>query len=361
MIPVAKPYLPSREKVDSYIDSIYHTHWLTNNGPLVQKLTQRLADHLGLDANCLVLVANGSLALHLAYKALELKGDVLTTPFSFIATASTLKWEGLNPVFVDIDKDTWNIDPNPMEQSITPDTSAIVPVHVFGNPCDVEAIQLIADKHNLKTVYDASHCFGATLNGESVLKQGDASTISFHATKLFHTVEGGAVITKTKELADKIRTKINFGIDGPDSIGMLGTNAKMSEFHAAVGLAVLDDIERIQTQRQDIWEQYAEALAPKYQLQKRHPAANNNYAYFPILLKDEQVVIDVVAKLAESGVQARRYFYPSLNSLVMFEDGCEASVSSDIASRIVCLPIWPELQSAEVKEVYKLVVGVVGS
>jgi dTDP-4-amino-4,6-dideoxygalactose transaminase len=267
MIPVVKPYLPEREKIDAYIDSIYKTNWLTNNGPLVQKLTQRLSDHLGLDADCVVLVANGSLALHLAYKALNLKGDVLTTPFSFVATASTLKWEDLNPVFVDIDKATWNIDPSLIEQSITPRMSAIVPVHVFGNPCEVTAIEAIAHKHNLKTIYDASHCFGATLDGESILKSGDASTISFHATKLFHAVEGGAVITKTKGLADTIRKMINFGIDGPDSIGMLGTNAKMSEFHAAVGLAVLDDIEHIQSERKDIWLRYEQILAPKYQLQ----------------------------------------------------------------------------------------------
>jgi dTDP-4-amino-4,6-dideoxygalactose transaminase len=349
MIPVTKPYLPDRKKVDAYIDSIYETNWLTNNGPLVQKLTQRLADYLGLDADCLVLVANGSFALHLAYKALELKGDVLTTPFSFIATASTLKWEGLNPVFVDIDKDAWNIDPSLIEQSITPSTSAIVPVHVFGNPCNVEAIQAIADKHNLKTVYDASHCFGATLNGESVLKHGDASTISFHATKLFHAVEGGAIITNTKTLAEKIRKMINFGIDGLDSIGLLGTNAKMSEFHAAVGLAVLDDIEHVQSEREDIWMQYEQILAPKYRLQKWHAKANNNHAYFPLVLESEQAVLEVIANLAENGVQARRYFYPSLDRVELFDCENLCKVSYDIASRIVCLPTGCHVTPSNIK------------
>jgi dTDP-4-amino-4,6-dideoxygalactose transaminase len=357
MIPVTKPYLPDRKKVDDYIDSIYETNWLTNNGPLVQKLTLRLADQLGLDSDCLVLVANGSLALHLAYKALNLKGDVLTTPFSFVATASTLKWEDLNPVFVDIDKATWNIDPSLIEQSITSSTSAIAPVHVFGNPCEVEAIEAIADKHNLKTIYDASHCFGATLDCDSVLKSGDASTISFHATKLFHTVEGGAVITKTKGLADKIRKMINFGIAGPDSIGVLGTNAKMSEFHAAVGLAVLDDIEHIQSERKDIWDQYERFFASKYQLQKRHARGNNNHAYFPLVLKSEQAVLEIVVRLAEGGIQARRYFYPSLDRVALYNSISACEISNDIASRIVCLPIWPGLGATQVSAIVKILEG----
>ena len=275
MIPISKPYLPPREMVDAYLDSVYEKHWLTNNGPLVQKLTQRLADYLGLDSQCLVLVANGSLALHLAYNALDLKGEVITTPFSFIATASTLKWEGLQPVFSDIDKDTWNIAPNLIEKHITQNTSAIVPVHVFGNPCDVDAIQTIANKHKLKVIYDASHCFGATLNGESVLKHGDVSTISFHATKLFHTVEGGAVITKTPELAEQIRKMINFGIDDIGGIHLTGTNAKMSEYHAAVGLAVLDSIDDIHQQRADVWQRYCAVFGPNYPLQSRNELANN--------------------------------------------------------------------------------------
>jgi dTDP-4-amino-4,6-dideoxygalactose transaminase len=230
-------------------------------------------------------------------------------------------------------------------------------VHVFGNPCDVEAIQAIADKHSLKTVYDASHCFGATLNGESVLKHGDASTISFHATKLFHTVEGGAVITKTKVLADKIRKMINFGIEPDGSIAQVGTNAKMSEFHAAVGLAVLDDIEHIQSQRKHIWKQYEQVLAPKYQLQKRHPNANNSHAYFPLVLKNEQAVLEVITNLAENGIQARRYFYPSLDRVELFDSENSCDVSHDVASRIVCLPIWPGLVSKQFSFIVKTLEG----
>ena len=344
MIPVTKPYLPSREKVDAYIDSIYETNWLSNNGPLVQKLTQRLADYLGLDSRCLVLVANGSLALHLAYKALALEGEVITTPFTFVATASTLKWEGLVPVFTDIDKETWNIDPSLIEDKITPKTSAMAPVHVFGNPCDVAAIQTIANKYKLKVVYDASHCFGTTLNCESILKQGDASTISFHATKLFHTVEGGAVITKTPELAEKIRKMINFGINQDGSIGIEGTNAKMSEFHAAVGLAVLDEVEKTQSSREEIWESYKEKLGQIYQLQRRHPLSNNNYAYFPLLMESEDAVLNVIGELAARGIQSRRYFYPSLDAVEVFKLNSDCSISRDISSRILCIPSWQYLE-----------------
>lgn len=351
MIPVTKPYLPSREKVDGYIDSIYETNWLTNNGPLVQKLTQRLADYLGLDSRCLILVANGSLALHLAYKALELEGEVITTPFTFIATSSTLKWEGLEPVFSDIDKETWNIDPNLVEEKITPKTSAIVPVHVFGNPCDVVAIQSIADKYKLKVVYDSSHCFGATLNGESILKFGDASTISFHATKLFHTVEGGAVITKTPELAEKIRKMINFGINQDESIGLQGTNAKMSEFHAAIGLAVLDEIDQVKDSRADVWQAYEKELNSTYQLQKRNPLSNNNYAYFPLLMKDEEDVVAFIDRLAKQGIQVRRYFYPSLDSISVLGSETSCSIAKDVSSRVICLPIYPYLTKDEREKV----------
>jgi dTDP-4-amino-4,6-dideoxygalactose transaminase len=351
MIPIVKPYLPERKRLDAYIDSIYKTNWLTNKGPLVQKLTQRLADHLGLNPECLVLVANGSLALHLAYKALGLTGEVITTPFSFIATASTLKWEGLQPVFSDIDANTWNLDPNLITQHVSPKTSAIVPVHVFGNPCEVDVIQEIANKHKLKVIYDASHAFDAHLNGESVLKHGDASTISFHATKLFHTAEGGAIVTKTKATADKIREMINFGINHTGAIRESGTNAKMSEFHAAMGLAVLDEIDQIKRGREKIWQQYFEALSPRFQLQQRHQKGNNNYAYFPVVLENEAQVNSAIVALREKGIQARRYFYPSLETVEILGLSNVCSNAADISSRIICLPIWPGLFDVHVSDI----------
>ena len=226
MIPVTKPYLPNKAKYQAYVDKIYESGWLTNNGSLVRELEERLTHYLGVKN--LILVANGSLALQVAYKALNLSGEVITTPFSFVATTNTLLWEGLTPVFADNNPRTFNIDPQQIEAQITPKTSALLPVHVFGNPCEVEAIQAIADKHQLKVIYDAAHAFGSEYKNQSVLNYGDISTLSFHATKLFHTIEGGAVITNDDELAKKIRLLINFGITGPSSIEGLGTNAKMN-------------------------------------------------------------------------------------------------------------------------------------
>ena len=246
MIPVTKPYLPSREKLDRYIDGIYERAWLTNNGELVQELTRRLEEYLGVEN--LLLVANGTLALQIAYRALGVTGrneptEAITTPFTFVATASSLKWEGVEPVFADIDPNTWCLDPTNIEPAITPRTQAIVPVHVFGNACDVDAIDAIAKKHSLKVIYDASHAFGVKYQGESLLKHGDAATLSFHATKLFHTGEGGAIVFKRKEDLERAKKMINFGITGPETVEALGINAKMNELQAAMGLCVLDEME----------------------------------------------------------------------------------------------------------------------
>jgi dTDP-4-amino-4,6-dideoxygalactose transaminase len=240
MIPVTRPYLPSRERLDKYIDRIYESAWLTNRGPLLQELESRLSEFL--DVQHVILVANGSLALQLAYKALELTGEVITTPFTFLATSSTLVWEGLTPVFADISPESLNLDPKKIEALISKKTSAIVPVHVYGNPCDVEAIQSLADKHGLKVIYDAAHAFGVRFKGRSILKYGDVSILSFHATKIFHTIEGGAVVTNDPKIAERLRQLINFGLSGPETIERAGTNAKMNEFEAAMGMAVLDEM-----------------------------------------------------------------------------------------------------------------------
>src|SRR5690554_2937 len=313
MIPVTKSYLPSKEKYKAYIDRIYESAWLTNNGSLLQELEQRLKDYLGVKH--LILVANGSLALQLAYKALDLKGEVITTPFSFAATTSTLVWEGLTPVFADIDPHSFNVDPKQIEALITPKTSAILPVHVFGNPCEVEAIQVIADKHKLKVIYDAAHAFGSQYKGQSVLNYGDISTLSFHATKLFHTIEGGAVITSDDELAHKIRLLINFGITGPTTIESVGTNAKMNEFEAAMGLCVLDEIDIIKTERKAIWQTYHQELKGVVKFQQWNPRSQNNHAYAPVLFKSEAQLLKVEAKLKQNNIIPRRYFYPSLDTL----------------------------------------------
>lgn len=353
MIPVTKAYLPSKKKYKSYIDDIYESGWLTNNGVLLRELEERLQKHLGVKN--LILVANGSLALQLAYKALELKGEVITTPFSFVATTSTLSWEGLKPVFADIDPETFNLHPANIEPLITDQTSAIVPVHVFGNPCEVEEIQDIADKHNLKVIYDAAHSFGSQYKGQSVLNYGDISTLSFHATKLFHAIEGGAVITNDDELAKKIRLLINFGIAGPTAIESVGTNAKMNEFEAAMGLCILDEIELIKTQRSKVWQKYQENLPPLLTFQKWNEKSRNNCAYAPVLFESEAQLLEVEAKLKDNDILPRRYFYPSLDTLDYLYTNQMCLVSRDIASRILCLPIYPGLSNNQLETITDLI------
>lgn len=361
MIPVTRPYLPSREKLAKYIDGIYQRQWLTNNGELVQTLTRRLEEYLGVEN--LLLVANGTLALQVAYRALGLvdepaasKPQAITTPFTFVATASSLKWEGLEPVFVDIDPQSWCLNPAKIEAAITADTRAIVPVHVFGNACDVDAIDVIARKHGLKVIFDAAHAFGARYQGQSLLKRGDAATLSFHATKLFHTGEGGAIIFKRKEDLQRARNLINFGITGPESIEGLGINAKMNELQAAMGLCVLDEIESIWKDRQEITRIYDDCLAEKLsqtdaalQKQKFQDGASCNYAYYPVALRNEDQVLEVMANLRESGIFARRYFYPSLDSVACLRAGGPyCAESAKLAARIVCLPIYSGLGRDEI-------------
>lgn len=348
MIPVTKPYFPNREKLQKYIDGIYERQWLTNNGQLVQELTQRLEDYLGVEN--LLLVSNGTLALQIAYRALGVSDatpgaqpEAITTPFTFIATASSLKWDGVQPVFADIDPNTWCLNPANIEASITPNTRAIVPVHVFGNACDVEAIGAIAQQHNLKVIYDASHAFGVNYKGESLLKHGDAATLSFHATKLFHTGEGGAIVFKRKEDLERAKKMINFGITGPESIEELGINAKMNELQAAMGLCVLDEMEENLKARAAVWHRYEQALGQTLQLQAKPEALDYNYAYFPVVFESEEQAVRVAATLKENGVLARRYFYPSLESVECLGAEVDQPASKEIASRILCLPIYAGL------------------
>lgn len=364
MIPVTKPYLPSREKLDKYIDGIYERQWLTNNGQLVQELTQRLEAYLGVEN--LLLVSNGTLALQIAYRALGVSNatpgaqpEAITTPFTFIATASSLKWDGVQPVFADIDPNTWCLNPANIEAAITPNTRAIVPVHVFGNACDVETIEAIGQKHNLKVIYDASHAFGVNYKGESLLKHGDAATLSFHATKLFHTGEGGAILFKRKEDLERAKKMINFGITGPESIEELGINAKMNELQAAMGLCVLDEIEQISADRQAVTGTYNHFLDGKLQKQRIQAGASYNHAYYPVALENKAKVIELMSSLRDSGVLARRYFYPSLDSVSALEATSTAcSESRKLAERIVCLPIYSGLNAEEIEMISKKVSGV---
>lgn len=351
MINVTQSYMGNPEKFKSYVDGLYRSRWLTNRGPLSCELEERLKDYLGV--RNIVLVSNGTLALQLAYRALGIEGSAVTTPFSFVATSSTLAWEGIAPVFADIDPATWNLAPAHIEAALREDTQAIVATHVFGNPCATEAIGKVARKHSLKVIYDGAHAFATGYRGESVLNHGHATTLSFHATKLFHTIEGGAIVTQDDDLAERIRLMSNFGIADYETIEGLGINAKLNEFCAAMGLCVLDDIESILAQREEIADYYQRALCDHLQLQLPTPGAQLNHSYFPIALPDHSSMLAARAALQEQGINPRRYFYPSLDTLAYLQPQAAQPVSRDLAERVLCLPIYPGLS----KEVQRTVVS----
>jgi dTDP-4-amino-4,6-dideoxygalactose transaminase len=352
MIPVTKPFLPPVEEYESYVRDIWQRQWLTNNGPLVNELEVRLK--LYLDVPHILYVANGTLALQLAIRALELSGEVITTPFSFIATTSSAMWENCKPVFADINPGTLNIDPEKIEAAITPRTSAILATHVFGNPCDVVAIDDIAKRHNLKVIYDAAHCFGTKYNGQSIFNYGDISTTSFHATKLFHTIEGGAVFTQDPALLKKMAYMRNFGFDGPDNFACVGINGKNSEFHAAMGLANLKYADEILAKRKELYLYYADNLERlDKQLQVIQKNTVYNYAYLPVLLPSEEVIKKLEMYLNANLIFPRRYFSPSLHTL-KFVDQYDCPHSLCISKRIMCLPMHHLLTREEVDFVIRI-------
>ena len=356
MINVTKTYLPNKEKYQKYVDEIFESGWITNNGPKVKELEKRLAEYLGVKN--IILVSNGTTALEIAYRTLDIKGFAITTPFSFVATTSSLVTNGILPIYADIDAESLNINPNNIEKLITPNTSAIVPVHVFGNGCDVEAIESIAKEHNLKVIYDAAHAFGVEYKEESILNYGDISTLSFHATKLFHTIEGGALIINDDQLAQKARYLINFGIENAESIPHLGTNAKMNEFEAAMGLCMLDEMQEIESKRKAIYEIYENELKDIVQFQKQNEYSSKNYSYFPIVFESEVELLRVQKALNEENIYPRRYFYPSLDTLDYIEPKQICEISRDISKRILCLPIYPQLENEMQDKIINIVKGV---
>jgi dTDP-4-amino-4,6-dideoxygalactose transaminase len=344
LIPVTKPYLPPLEKYQKYVEGIYHRQWLTNNGPLVNELELRLKDYL--DVKHLLYVSNGTIALQIAIKALDLKGEIITTPFSYVATTSSIVWEGCEPIFVDIDQETLNIDPSKIEAAITGKTTAILATHCFGNACDIDAIDTIAKKHNLKVIYDAAHCFGTKYNGKSIFEYGDISTSSLHATKLMHSVEGGLVVTKDAELLKKMAYMRNFGHDGPEKFNGVGINGKNSEFHAAMGLAVLYDIDLILEKREEQSVFYDQKLMNmSVGKQKIEEGCSFNFAYYPIIFESEEICLASKEALEVNEIFPRRYFYPSLESLGYVQGKCP--ISKNVASKILCLPIFYSLSMAE--------------
>jgi dTDP-4-amino-4,6-dideoxygalactose transaminase len=347
MIPVTKPFLPPQEEYANYLDGIWKRQWLTNMGPLASDLELKLKDFLNV--NHLLFVTNGTVALQMAIKALDLKGEIITTPFSFVATTSCIVWENCKPVFVDIDKSSLNIDPLKIEKAITAETSAILATHVYGNPCDVIAIEKIAKKHNLKVIYDGAHAFGVEVGGKSIFEYGDISTCSLHATKLYHSGEGGLIITKDHALLKKLAYIRNFGFNGPEAFAELGINGKNSEFHAAMGLVNLKYIEQIHSNRKKICDRYDEKLK-NFNAVKQvwYHASNQNYAYYPIVLESEELLHKCIEVLKSHEIFVRRYFYPSLSKVLPYLDPVEMKVTEDIAKRVMCLPLYFDLTLEEV-------------
>jgi dTDP-4-amino-4,6-dideoxygalactose transaminase len=335
---VTKIYMPDREKFKSYIDGIYDSGWLTNNGPLVQELEKRLEEYLGV-RNFLCL-SSGTDALQFAYRLLEQDGkEVITTPFSFVSTTSAIVAERMKPIFADIDKETYNIDPANIEKCITDNTVAIAPCHVFGNACDIDKIDNIAKKHNLKVIYDASHAFDVEYKGKHILNYGDISIISFHATKMFHTVEGAGIVIRDDELYQKAKIVRNYGIDGPDSVAMLGINAKMNEVEAAMGLCMLEEEDRIHKEREKSHKFYTQELKEFIQLQKQNPYGTQSYSYFPVVFRNKEEMIAVRANLLKKDIASRQYFYPSLDTLPYVNSKEPMVNSRDISSRILVIPM----------------------
>lgn len=354
MIPVTRPFLPPIEEYAKFLRRIWESQWLTNMGPMANELEEKLKGYLHVSN--LLFVTNGTIALQLAIKALELKGEIITTPFSFVATTSSIVWEGCQPVFVDIDADTLNIDPTKIETAITEKTSAILATHVYGNPCDVDAIQQIAHKYNLKVIYDGAHAFGVTVREKSVFDFGDISICSLHATKLYHSVEGGFIVTKAEEDSKKIASMRNFGFAGPIAFDELGINGKNSEFHAAMGLVNLNYIQSIHSKRKALTEMYDSLLTGKGAIKpKWNSEASINYAYYPILFKDESILIQVDEKLRENRIQARRYFYPSLGKVLPYLPNMDMPITEEVAKRVLCLPLYYDLDAGEVKSICKII------
>jgi dTDP-4-amino-4,6-dideoxygalactose transaminase len=356
MIHVTKPFLPPKEDYDRYLTGIWQRNWVTNHGPLVTELEQQLKEQLGVPH--LLFLNNGTIALQIAIKALHLKGEVITTPFSYVATTSSIVWEGCTPVFADIHASTFNIDPIQIEQHITPRTSAILATHVFGNPCDVEVIEAIASKHGLPVIYDAAHCFGTTYKGKSVFNYGTISTSSFHATKLFHTGEGGAVITKDPQLLKTMSYLRNFGHESPVDFAMVGINGKSSELHAAMGLSVLPFMPSILQRRKELSLYYDEAIKDlRVQKQQLLDVSGYNYSYYPVLFETEALLQQSIEILNRHQIFPRRYFYPSLDTL-NYVPSQQCPVSRNIAARILCLPLYHDLSFEEIDTIAGLLLQV---
>ena len=349
MINVTKTFFPPIEEYQEQLQRIWNNQWLTNRGELVLELEEKLKKYLQVEH--ILVTNNGTIPIQIALKLLGKGGEIITTPFSYVATSAAIVWENCTPVFVDIHPEYLTIDETKIEAAITDKTTAILATHVFGNPCHVEAIEAIAQKHHLQVIYDAAHAFGVTYNGTAIFEYGDVSTCSFHATKLFHTGEGGALFAKDPKLQHQLFYSHNFGHDGPLAFHGLGINGKVSELQAAMGLAVLPHMETILAERKKVVDFYNQNLDfSQLQSLKIRENTNWNYSYYPIILKDEATLLRVQKALNEEQIFPRRYFYPSLNT-IDFLKGTTMPVSENIASSILCLPLYAGLEKSDLEQI----------
>lgn len=351
---VTKPFLPPEEEYFKYAKEVFASGILTGqavSGPQGRALEQKLSSFLNVKN--FQIVTNGTIALQLALKALGIEdGEVITTPFTYVATTSSILWERCKPVFVDIEPDNFTLDAAKIEAAITPQTKAIMPVHVFGYACNVDEIQRIADKHGLKVIYDAAHAFGSVYKGRSLTSFGDVSTLSFQATKIFHTGEGGACICRDKDIHDKLDLAKHFGLNGTEHL-CVGINGKQEELNAALGLAIFNHIEEIFAARKHICDYYDSLLAGRVQRPKMQDGLEYNYAYYPVVFESEKALLEAFERLAAKEVYPRRYFYPSLTKLPYVGDKYDCPVSEDISVRIACLPLYVGLGDADIEMICK--------
>ncbi len=355
MIPVTKTFLPPMPEYTAQVQRAFDNGWLTNRGELVRELEAKLMNYLDIDN--ILITNNGTIPLQIALKLLGNGGEIITTPFSYVATTAAIVWESCTPVFVDIHPEYLTIDETQIEAAITDKTTCILATHVFGNPCNIEAIEAIAQKHKLKVIYDAAHCFGVKYKGKSIFEYGDVSTCSFHATKLFHTGEGGAVFCNDAELRHKIFYSHNFGHNGPHVFFGVGINGKISELSAAMGLAVLPYMSEVLQARKDAADFYSKHLdSSKVQILKLREETDWNYSYFPVIFQTERELLKVEKALNGKSIFPRRYFYPSLNT-VEYTKGGAMPVSDDISKRVLCLPLYVGLSEAELFDIIGIVNG----
>jgi len=360
MINVTKTFLPDINLYIRYLKKIWPTAIITNNGHFLQLLEKKLERYLKVKH--LLLVGNGTLALQLALKVLNLKGEVITTPFSFPASTSVIAWEGLTPIFADIDPETFNIDPKSIEAQITKKTSAILAVHVYGNPCHMERLEALAKKYNLKLIFDAAHSFAVEYAGQPVLNYGDISILSFHATKVFHTIEGGALIAKDEKILEELKLLRNFGLKSEEEVVLPGINAKMNEFQAIMGLCNLEYINQIIRARKKIYQQYIKELGQFDKIKfPKMIASKYNYCYMPVCFVDKKMRDVVYATLLKNNIKPRKYFYPLISEATYLKDDRylpnrhNLKIASDIANRILCLPLYEKLTEHEIKKIINIV------